>query len=272
MDTKILFTDLDGTLLNSQKTISQKTYDKIQEMTKKGHKFVLASGRSLENIINVKNTLGLTQEGVYITAYQGAAIYDCCQNRLIAENRLSLDVAQGIYTAAHEAGLYCQAYTDTHIIAPAQTKELDYYRQYIKQPYYETLDLHQYLTVGSHKVLVINLDNKDLLDAFREKMMHSPYADEVESAYSNPRYLEFYSKKAGKGNGLRILCDALHIPIENSYACGDEENDISMLKVAGTGIAMKNASDMAKAATDIVTENDNDHDAIAEVIDRFFLN
>lgn len=271
MNNKILFTDLDGTLLNSQKKISDKTYEKIMEMTKQGHKFVLASGRSLENIKHVRTALGLTQEGVYITAYHGAVVYDCGREALIAENRLDLEVAQAIYAAAQKAGLYGQAYTDTHILAPAHTKELDFYRRYISQPYYETTDLHSHLTKGPHKLLIIHLENKRLLDDFRSQMMHTSFADSIESVFSNPYYLEFYSKKAGKGNGLRILCNALHIPIANAYACGDEENDISMLQAAGTGIAMKNASPIAKEAADIVTDADNDHDAIAEVIDRFIL-
>lgn len=98
-----------------------------------------------------------------------------------------------------------------------------------------------------------------------------PYGNEIQSAYSSPVFLEFYSKDAGKGNGLRTLCNMLNIPVENSYACGDEENDVTMLQAAGTGIAMQNATPIAKEAADIVTVADNDHDAIAEVIDRFFL-
>lgn len=268
---KILFTDLDGTLLNSQKTISEHLYQRILEMTAKGHKFVLASGRSLENMIALKNKLGLTQEGIYITAFNGAVIYDCFHDTLLAENRLRLETAQAIYSMAEECGLYCHTYTDTHILTPAHTKELDYYCINCKHPYYLTHNLSEYLSTGPYKMLVINLDNRALLENFRDKIMHTEFASALDSTFSSPTFLEFYSEKAGKGNGLRILCESLHIPIENAYACGDEENDISMIEAAGTGIAMQNAVDITKAAADYTTQADNDHDALAEVIERFIL-
>ena len=63
----------------------------------------------------------------------------------------------------------------------------------------------------------------------------------------------------------------LSIDIQNAYAAGDERNDISMIEAAGVGVAMKNAVEEAKAAADYITENDNNHDGIAEVIDKLIL-
>ena len=68
------------------------------------------------------------------------------------------------------------------------------------------------------------------------------------------------------------MCRALNILEKNAVAAGDEENDISMIEAAGIGVAMANATPRLKECADYITEHDNDHDGIAEVIDKFFTN
>ena len=73
-------------------------------------------------------------------------------------------------------------------------------------------------------------------------------------------------KESGKGSAVKRLAEHLGIPIANTYAAGDEKNDISMIEAAGCGIAMLNASEEVKAYADVVTKYDNDHDGLAELI------
>ena len=86
---KMLFTDLDGTLLNSNKVISEDTMKTIHEMLTRGKKLVLASGRPLHSILERKNTLGIPNHNVYITAFNGSQLYDCEQDKIIEEYGLS---------------------------------------------------------------------------------------------------------------------------------------------------------------------------------------
>lgn len=74
-----------------------------------------------------------------------------------------------------------------------------------------------------------------------------------------------------KGTGAQYLVKLLNIPHTSTVAIGDEQNDIPMIQSAHIGIAMKNGIDDIKKAADYVTENDNNHDAIAEVIEKFIL-
>ena len=106
-----------------------------------------------------------------------------------------------------------------------------------------------------------------LLKIFSEKQLFRQeilqlYGDTLSSIYSNASYLEIFPKEAGKGAALERLCRHLNIPVENSMAAGDAENDISMVKAAGCGIAMCNGSSEIREAADVVTENDNDHDGL----------
>ena len=75
--------------------------------------------------------------------------------------------------------------------------------------------------------------------------------------------------EAGKSNGMLELCRHLDIDIADTIAAGDEENDISMIEAAGTGIAVANATDRVKASADVVTEADNDNDALARWLSKY---
>ncbi len=73
-------------------------------------------------------------------------------------------------------------------------------------------------------------------------MEASDFAEDITCAFSSARYLEFYNKKAGKGNALRNLCSAVHVHRKNAVAAGDEENDITMIEAAAVGICMSSRS------------------------------
>ena len=88
---------------------------------------------------------------------------------------------------------------------------------------------------------------------------------------SDFKYYEFINKDASKGKALKIIQDYYNIKDENTIAIGDEENDISMIKRAGIGVAMKNARQSVKYIADYVTENDNDHGGVLEVINKYIL-
>ena len=72
--------------------------------------------------------------------------------------------------------------------------------------------------------------------------------------------------EAGKGSAVKRLAEILSVDIKDTYAAGDEQNDISMIKAAGCGIAMVNGTDLVKKSADVITTYDNDHDGLAEFI------
>ncbi len=274
LQTKILFTDLDDTLLDKDKKISDRTRQKILELLSKGHHFVLASGRSLKSIFDVLQTLDIqksnTEGKIYISAYNGAVLYDCAEHTVIEQYSVPIVTAQAIYDMALKRGIHIQTYTDTHIVSCAEDRELIYYRKAIKQPYIIETDLEKELAHAPFKLLAIDIDNRERLEELRREVELSELAKDVTCAFSSARYLEFYHKKAGKGNALRRLCNAIHVPIQNSVAAGDEENDISMLEAAAVGVCMANGRLEVKECANYVTMCDNNHDGMVEIIDKFF--
>jgi len=89
--------------------------------------------------------------------------------------------------------------------------------------------------------------------------------------FSTDHLLEYCPLEATKGAGLISVCGYLGISPEETIAVGDQNNDISMLRAAGLGIAVANATDEAKEAADLVLDKTNDQNAIAEIINKFLI-
>lgn len=259
---KILFTDLDGTLLNNESMVSAKTKAFLDEFTRAGNRLVLSSGRPLGSVLEVKEQASLNYSGVLIIASNGAMIYDCDNRCSFLEKRLPLSYVSYLQAQAKAHHLHIQTYTDDAVVCTAEDAEIKYYRRKVHQPLLLADDYTSVLTKGPLKMLAIDLHDHSKLDAFCEAIADWA-ADKIQYIFSNDYYLELFAKDAGKGNAVRYVCDYFHVPLSDAYAAGDAENDISMIEAAGCGIAMKNADEKVKKAADVITEYDNDNDGLA---------
>lgn len=269
---KILFTDLDGTLLNHDKLVSPGNRAAIERLLQAGHYLVIATGRPTKSAFKVVKKLGLIMPGCYMIAYNGGVIFDCSKEEIWMEKKLPMEHVCYLFEEAKKYGLYIQTYGEgDKILASSDGPELQFYTGGNRGAldYEVSEDICQVLDEEPNKVLLIDLDEKGILKFWEE---HKAWEEgRCDSTFSCPEYLEYLPKGVSKGNGVRTLCEMLNIDIKNAYAAGDERNDISMIEAAGVGIAMINAASEAKAVANYITENDNDHDGIAEVIDKLIL-
>ncbi len=267
---KLLFTDLDGTLLNNQAVISEYTISILKKMIQSGHALILSSGRPLNSILEVKDQANLGDKSIFVIAYNGALIYDCERKENILEHRLLLRDVDLIFRMADEMNLHVHTYTDTSILSVKEDREVKQYREKIHLPLILNDHPSSILKQGPFKVLAVDLDDKTKLEAFSEKI--SLVSNKrLTCVFSNDHYLEIFSSDSSKGNALTYLSKCLHIPIENTYASGDAANDLSMLQACGHAIAMKNGDTSLFAYADITTEKTNDEDGLAQVIQRYLI-
>ncbi len=258
---KIFFSDLDATLLTDDKIITPKTMDAIKRFTDAGNLFTICTGRAIESAIRVKDELGLNFKGSYIVSYNGSQIYDCDNKKTVYRIGIDYDYVKKIFALAAKYKIHAHTYTDTHIISPDDGECLAFYRKVIKTPYIKTNDVLSELPVPPSKCLAIELHDHEKMERFH-KELDEIITPDLSSMYSNPYYLEIINSKSGKGAGVTKLCEYLNIPIENSLAAGDEENDISMIKAAGVGIAMINGKPEVKNSANQITLTDNNHDGL----------
>lgn len=266
---KMLFTDLDDTLLNSQSQVSPETKAFLDEFLADGNRLVLSSGRPLMSVMEVKELAGLTQPGIFLSASNGTRVYDCDRKRTIRKFGLPFSYVTYLQEQAKALSLHIQTYrdsdTDDAVVSPADDEEIRYYRRKIHLPLVVSENLCDALTEEPCKMLAVSLHNYEKLETFRYNI--ADWAEgKVRSIYSSNIYLELFDWNAGKGSSLLFLCDYLGIPVSDTFAAGDAENDISMLDAAGCGIAMKNAADKVKAHADVVTDLDNDRNGLADMM------
>jgi len=269
---KILFTDLDGTLLNDDKLVSEDNFKAIRRLLDAGHYLVITTGRPTKSGFRVAERLGLTMPGCYMIAYNGGVIFDCSKKEIQMEKTIPMEHVRYLFQEAKKYKLYIQTYgADDKIYASTDGQELQFYVNGNRGvlDYEVDADACDIIDKEPSKVMLIDLNEKGIIQFWKE---HKDWENgRCDSTFSDAKYLEYLAPGVTKGNAVLTLCEMLGIDIQNAFAVGDERNDISMIETAGVGIAMKNAVEEAKQAADYVTEHDNNHGGIAEVIERLIL-
>lgn len=267
---KILFSDLDGTLLCDDKSISSANRKAVFELIEQGHYFVICTGRPVASGRIVAKQLGFTSPGCYMVCFNGGILYDCASDRVLKEESLDMADVIHLFENAKKAEIHIQTYNDTDILTLAHTKELDYYRERSNMSYKIVPNLIDGLDKNPQKCLLCALDDKEKLERFQKE--NAIWTEQsMSSFFSCEEYLEYVPKGIDKGSGVRNLVSLLGIAPEDVYAIGDERNDIPMLQQAHIGIAMANSHREVFSFADYVTQNDNNHDGVAEGIYKFIL-
>lgn len=270
MNTKIIFTDLDGTLLNSEKMINPGDLSAIDRLISSGHKFVISTGRPLQSAIKISQRYGWTGEGYYISSYNGGLIFDLGKMETLVRLPIPKSRVRYILDEAYKFGLHSHTYDDVNVVSEKDNEALRAYCSAIKVEPVIVENTIEYLKDDPIKVIALSYTDPDRLKQFRQHM-ESWCMGRIDTVFSSPVLLEFSDPGATKGRAVTFMCEHFGIPVDNSIAVGDEENDISMIRAAGIGAAMSNGTDITKAAADYITVNDNNHCGIAEVIDTLIF-
>ena len=270
MEAKILFLDLDGTLLNDRKELTDGNREALAGAISRGHRAVIASGRPLKSVIIQAARLGLDGPGCYAIAYNGAVVYDFTAQRQIFRRTMAPEDLYAVFDEANRRGVYIQTYDkEDVVIEPHNDPEIaKRYCTRIQLDFRTIGDVRRDLSEMPVKALCIAFDGQERTDALRQWILET-MRGRLDSYFSDKNFLEIVPAGVNKGEGILKLCELLDIPPERSVAAGDEANDVDMVRAAGIGVAMSNAIPELKAVADYVTERDNNHDGVAEIIERF---
>lgn len=272
MSAQILFTDLDGTLLDREKAITPGNRRAIEEALARGKRIVVASGRPLASSLDQARRLGVAEPGCYVIAYNGAEIYDCGAGKAVFRCPLELEDLYAVYDEAGRRGIYIQTYDKEQAVIEERCEAAvaKWYVDRLGMSYRTIRDVRRDLSEAPVKALLIDRSESGALDGMRE-WIEEHLAGRVDAFHSSAFFLEVVAAGMNKGVAVENLCRMLEIPIAEAVAAGDEANDIPMLRAAGIGAAMCNGTPEAKAAADYVTARDNDHDGVEEIIRKFLL-
>lgn len=268
---KVLFLDMDGTTLDDKKQMSKENLDALRRVTEAGHEVVVTTGRTDTSAGYVRKHYGLDQIGCrYMIVYNGAAILDCETGERLFSQKLSMEYAKELIDAARRENLYIHTYIGDRVLTERDDENLAVYLKRTSMEAQVVPDMKQALKEQPYKLLAVDVRNPDRLHAFLNRQ--SAWAKgKVDMYFSCREYLEMVSEGVSKGAALLRFCELMNIPVQNTVAAGDEGNDLSMIRAAGVGCAVANAQDEVKAAAGYVTQNDNNHSAIAEIVEKFAL-
>ena len=267
MNYRMLVLDLDDTLLKDDRTVSQLTRRRLLEAQQQGMIVVLASGRPTYAMQHLAKELCLAEYGGYFISFNGARITSCADQHIL----LSVDISHAqmckLFDLAQEHGVYIQTYTEDHILVSKDNEYTQIEKEITGMDVIECADFKAEIPKTAVKAMM--LEHPDRLKEV-EKALRPVVENELYMTITKPFFLEFMNPAVDKGKSLVTLAQHLNVPMEQVIAVGDSYNDISMIKAAGLGVAMGNAVEAVKQAADYETA-DNEHDGVARVVERFFL-
>lgn len=267
---KIIACDLDETLLKLDRTIDLKDIEAIQKAKALGVKFVPATGRGYNSVQGTLKELGLYDlENEYVISYNGGAITENKDNRLLHFEGISFKLAEELYKRGLKYDVCIHVYTKDMVYAYNYTQDEKNYlagRMEVTEIFDDNIDFLKGQEIV--KALYMNTDF-DYLKQIEEDL--KDITGEIDVSYSSNRYIEFNHQGVNKGEGLQSLANLLNVDMKDTIAIGDNFNDLSMIKMAGLGVGVQNAVEDMKKDCDYITEATCDESAVAEVINKFIL-
>lgn len=263
----VLALDLDGTLTDSKKRISERTKESIDKFIAAGGTVALASGRPTFGVMPVAKILELDKRGGYILSYNGGCFLDCKNNKQLFMKELTHEYLPILEKQAKEFGINLMTYNGDKAYA------LDIDEQY----YMIEININHFIRVKADPLTpkitfpiikcLMTADGDYLAKV--EKEMKKYWEGKLNIVRSEPYFLEVTEVGIDKASTITNMVKKLGKSVDNLICCGDGFNDLSMIRAAGIGVAMANAQEKVRAAADYITKS-NDEDGIVDVVENLF--
>lgn len=269
MKYKLLVLDVDGTLLNTEKKISMRTQAALVKVQQMGVRVVLASGRPTYGLMPLVKTLELGNYGGFILSYNGGQIINAQNGELLFERRINPEMLPYIEKKARKNGFSLFTYNqeriittsidNEHILGEAELNNMELIKE---EEFSIAVDF------APCKCMVVSDNEEALIDL--EEHWRRRLNGALDVFRSEPYFLEVVPPAINKANTLGALLEILEMNSEEVIAIGDGVCDVSMLQLAGLGVAMGNAPDSVKICADMITAS-NDEDGVAVAIEKAIL-
>lgn len=261
MQIKLIASDMDDTLLNSSREISPRNEAAIKKAIDSGIVFTLASGRMYCSMRPYAEKLGLD---VPLVCYNGALVKGALSGKVYVNSPLKLETALALLEYVRQNGHYVQVYMDDTLYVK---KENEYSRMYAQ------ISGIKAVAVGESIYHIKKSPNKMLLmtapDAFDStwKDIEEKFKGRVDVTSSKDNYLELMEPGVNKWQAVSKLAASFGIKPEEIMCIGDSNNDLSMIKNAGLGVAVANAKPQVQREAKMITAS-NDNDGVGLAIEN----
>lgn len=266
---KILALDLDNTLFNDQKEVSWANKKALQAARAKGVKIVITTGRPLKAIESLLEELDLLTEDNYVISFNGGLVQKT-SGEILAKSGLTRQQVAIIQEEMANLALPVDVLSGGVVYSMASQGNHSLYQQANPMLTFKEIDSLADLPKDiSYNKVVIVFEEQFLNQQL--KLIPADLYDQFEIFKSREIILEIMPKGVHKAVGLELLTKHLGVDQSQVMAMGDEENDLTMLRWAGLGLAMKNGAELIKEAADAVTEKTHNESGVAWAIEKYIL-
>ena len=265
MKYKLLVLDVDGTLLNDKKEITPRTHAALLKAQQMGVHVVLASGRPTNGVQPLAEALELNHYGGFILSYNGGQIINAQTGELMFEKRIDPAMIPYLNRKAKENGFAIFTYHKDYILTDSpENKHVQEEAELNKMRIIGVENFPEAVDFAPCKCILTSDDENNLVGL--ENHWKKRLDGVLEAFRSEDYFLEVAPHFINKGNTLAVLMEMLNITTEEVVAIGDGVADVSMLQLAGTGVAMGNARDSVKACADFTTLPNNMEGVAAAIL------
>ncbi len=263
---KLIATDIDGTIMNSDFKISQRVKETINQAVANNIYVVLVTGRMFQATLHIAKSLDIktplvTYQGSFIKEFYGS-------DNILLNQSIPKNSSFEIIKELRNFDVQINYYFEDKLLVERETDIMREYATTRKIPYENIFNFENIIEKEPTKIVVMDNDVKKI-DKIRNYLIKK-YSYKVNVFKSTSRYCEIVNKNASKGNAILYLASEWGIKQSEIMVMGDQENDIEMLKVANIAVAMGNATDKVKDIATYVTDS-VDNDGAAKAIEKFVL-
>lgn len=265
MNYQLIAMDLDGTLTNDQKVITEKTKEMLMAAQKRGIRLALASARPSPGLFRERDVLDLQHHEGILMSYNGGRIVDAESGKVLFETAMDMEQTRQVLRKLEN--LPVTPILDDGVqfyVTDRNGYKVDYECRNNNMTCTEVENLAEFLCFAPVKILM-SVEPSELKTVQGRIAAFLP--ENLTVVQTAAFYLEVIPKIINKGQGIRDICGVLGIDPAQVIAFGDAENDIPMLHTAGMGVAMGNAAEAVKKAADMVTLSNNE-DGIAAALEK----
>lgn len=266
MNYKLLAVDMDGTLLNDQSAVTEKTKDAVLRAIGQGMLFVPSTGRPLCGMGMINEMFGRDADLPFIL-FNGAMAMTGNSRQILFSQNLQFPAAREIYVRGVDHGFPVVLWAGEHLFVSHDCEQTRNYQSIVGADMQLIADINRFEGEKIVKMIWI-VPPDEALGIQREEA--AVFHGRVNCHTSRPYLLEFVDVGASKAQALREVGRVYGIEPSEMVAIGDGYNDVSMLEFAGLGIAMQNAPDDIKKICQQVTSSNND-DGVAKAIFKYIL-
>lgn len=263
---KILFTDIDGTLLNKDRELSIGTIEQINRITTNlSIPVILVSARMPKSMRILQSQLGLTNE---IICYNGALLMGSDDSNILQDKRINHDISIDIIEMSKFYDLHFSVFVNDLWVTGRHDEwtEREIRNTKVNPTVYYEINFEDLFNIGTHKIMLMG--NSSNIDSISLSISEK-YSALVNVYRSKDTYLEISPKETNKWNAIEKVLSIYNISFDSAIAIGDNYNDIEMIKYAGIGVAVENAKDEIKTVANFICPS-NINDGVAKTIEKFF--